>query len=183
MAIIVETGLVVTGANSFVSLADFVTHCTNRGRSLDAYDDDTQTIPALVKMGDYLNSLAWKGWKTARANPMSWPRYGESLSGWNEMNQPASMWLGVVDADGYIIGTAEVPTEVINAQCEGAWLIVTGKDMEPSLDRGGQVKREKYDVVEFEYFNGASPSTEFQSVTNRLRGLLKSGATVDLVRS
>ena len=182
MSITVETGASVAGANSFVSVASFQTHCDNRARDYSSYSDE-QIEAALIQMGDYLNSLSWKGMKTARANPMCWPRYGDSLAGWNEINQPASEWLGVVDGDGYIIGTAEVPDEVINAQNEGAWLILTGSNMEPSLDRGGELKREKYDVIEFEYFSGASPTTEFKAVSNRLRGLLNSATTVELQRS
>lgn len=184
MSLVVEDGTVVAGANSFVSLANFKTYCDNRGRDYSSYDDDSAMIPALITMADYLNSLNWKGFKTDRANPMSWPRYGDTLSGWNEMVQPASQYLGVIDGDGYMIGTSEIPAEVIDAQCEGAWLIVSaGAEMEPALERGGQIRREKYDVVEWEYFSGASTSTEYKSVTNRLQGLLQDTTTKWLVRA
>ena len=182
ITIIVETGAVATGANSFVSLADFNIYCVDRDYDVSNSPDETIKA-ALVRAASYLNTLPWKGVKTARANPMCWPRYGMDTSGWNEINQPASSWLGVLDAEGYYIGTSEVPGEVVNAQCEATYLILLGKDMEPTLDRGGQVKREKYDVVEFEYFAGASPTTEFKAVTNRLRGLLKGIDTRELVRS
>ena len=183
ITITVETGMVVMGANSFVSLEDFKIHCDNRGRVYTgAYVDETVKA-ALIKMGDYLNSLPWKGVKTDRANPMCWPRYGMDTTGWNEISQPASSWLGVLDAEGYYIGTSEVPPEVINAQCEGTWLILTGKDMEPALDRGGALKSEKYDVVAFEYFSGASPTTEFRAVSNRLRGLLKGSFSIETLRA
>ena len=183
VTIVVETGLVVTGANSFVSLENFKVHCDNRGRVYtDVYGDEAVKT-GLIKMGDYLNSLPWKGVKTNRDNPMCWPRYGMDTTGWNEIYQPASSWLGVLDAEGYYIGTSEVPAEVINAQCEGAWLILTGKDMEPVLARGGQIKRKKIDVIETEYFAGASPTTEFKAVSNRLRGLLKSGFSIEVQRA
>ena len=182
ITITIETGAIVSGANSFVSLTDFKTHCDNRGRIYTAIYVDETVKAALIKMGDYLNSLPWKGVKTERVNPMCWPRYGDTLSGWNEINPPASTWLGVIDTDGYIVGIAEVPPEVVAAQCEGAWLILTGKDMEPSLDRGGQLKSEQYDVIKFEYFPGASPTTEFLAISNRLRGLLRSVDTRELVR-
>lgn len=181
MSIVVETGAVVAGANSFVSLGDFLAHCDARNRDYSSYSDEQQEA-ALVSFSDYLNSLPWRGFKTNRANPMCWPRYGEDLSGWNEIVQPASAWLGVVDANGYIIGVAEIPAEVVDAQCEGAWLILQGNVMEPVLERGGMLKREKYDVIEFEYFSGANPVTVFTPVTNRLRGLLKSGSTMDIAR-
>lgn len=185
ITITVETGAVVTGANSFVSLVDFKTHADQRARVYTAVYGDEALKAALVKMGDYLNSLPWKGVKTGRDNPMSWPRYGTEVGGsiWNQLVYPASEWVGVLDADGFYIPTDEVPAEVVNAQCEGAWLIATGKDMEPSLDRGGALKSEKYDVVAFEYFSGASPTTEFRAVSNRLRGLLKSGFSIETMRA
>jgi hypothetical protein len=55
--------------------------------------------------------------------------------------------------------------------------------MEPALDRGGQIKRKKVDVIETEYFANASPTTEFKAVMNRLRGLLHSGATMEISRA
>jgi hypothetical protein len=185
ITITVETGAVVSGANSYVSLANFKTHCDDRGRVYTAVYGDEVIKAALVKMADYLDDLPYRGFKTDRSNPMAWPRYGSDAGEGNYINiltQPETYWVGVLDRDGYWIGISEVPAEVINAQCEGAWLILTGKDMEPNLDRGGQVKREKYDVVEFEYFSGASPTTEFKAVANRLRGLLRSSSTMDIKR-
>lgn len=182
MSITVETGAAIAGANSFVSVTTFQTYCDLRNRDYSSYSDE-QIEAALIQMGDYLNSLPWKGMKTARSNTMCWPRYGDSLYGWNEISQPASTWLGVVDIDGFIIGTAEVPAEVVAAQNEGAWLLLTGSVLEPALERGGELKREKYDVIEFEYFSGAPTTTEFKAITNRLGGLLSSSATRDLVRS
>jgi hypothetical protein len=184
ITITVETGAVVTGANSFVSLSDFKTYCDNRGRVYSAVYVDETIKAALIKMADYLNDLPWYGVKTARANPMSWPRYGleEGGASWNELEYPSTYWTGVLDRDGNYILPSEVPTEVIKAQNEGAWLILTGKDMEPNLDRGGQLKMEKYDVIQFEYFSGASPTTEFKAVTNRLRGLLKCSNTMPVMR-
>ena len=183
VTILVETGLIVTGANSFVSLVDWKLHADQRARVYSAVYVDETVKAALIKMADYLNSLPWKGVKTERANPMCWPRYGMDTTGWNEIHQPASEWIGVVDAEGYYIGTSEVPAEVVNAQCEGAWLILTGKDMEPVLARGGQLKRSRVDVIEKEWFAGAPPTTEFKAVSNRLRGLLKSSFSTEVMRA
>ena len=185
ITITVETGAVVASANSFVSLAAFKTHCDDRGRVYTAVYADELIKAALIKMADYLNDLPWYGVKTDRTNPMSWPRYGLAEGGatWNQLEYPSTYWTGVLDRDGFYILPSEVPAEVVRAQSEGTWLILTGKDMEPALDRGGQLKKEKYDVVEFEYFSGASPTTEFKTITNRLNGLLKSSNTRDLVRS
>lgn len=185
ITITVETGAGITGANSFVSLADFKAHADQRGRIYTSVYADAVLQAALIKMGDYLNSLPWKGVKTGQTNPMCWPRYGTEVGGsnWNQLVPPASTWVGVLDADGFYIATDAVPAAVVNAQCEGAWLIATGKDMEPSLDRGGALKSEAYDVVKFEYFSGASPTTEFRAVSNRLRGLLKGSFSIETARA
>lgn len=185
VTITVEDGSIILGANSFVSLVDWKLHADQRARVYTAVYGDEALKAALVKMGDYLNSLPWKGVKTGRDNPMSWPRYGTEVGGsiWNQLVYPASEWVGVLDADGFYIPTDEVPAEVVNAHCEGAWLILTGKDMEPALARGGQVKRKKVDVIETEWFAGAPPTTEFKAVSNRLRGLLKSSFSTEVVRA
>lgn len=183
ITITVEDGSVVENANSYNSLAAFKAHCDDRARDYSSYSDEAAKA-ALVRMADYLNDLPWKGVKTGRDNPMAWPRYGTDQGGniWNQLEYPASEWVGVLDGDGFYIPTDEVPKEVVNAQCEGAWLILTGKDMEPALARGGQIKRQKVDVIETEYFSGASPTTEFKSVMNRIRTLLKSSGSMDITR-
>jgi hypothetical protein len=186
ISIVVEDGTVVVGANSFVSLSDFKIHCDNRARVYTAVYNDETIKASLIKMADYLNSLPYFGFKTDRPNPMSWPRYGNTDQGlgnwWNQLRYPLTYFVGVLDRDGYWIGLTEIPKEVIDAQCEGAWLILTGKDLEPSLDRGGQLIREKYDVIEFQYANGAPVTTEFKAITNRLKGLLKSSSSMDISR-
>lgn len=182
ITITTETGAGIAGANTFVSLVDFKTHADQRGRIYTAVYVDEAVKAALIKMGDYLNSLPWRGRKTAQANPMAWPRCDDQIyavAGFENITTS----VGVVDRDGFLIGTDTVPPAVVNAQCEGAWLILTGKDMEPALDRGGALKREKIDSLEWEFFPGASPTTEFKAVSNRLRGLLKSSFSTEVVRS
>jgi hypothetical protein len=184
ITITVETGAVVTGANSFISLADFKTYHGDRGNDLTAYTDPQQQA-ALVKAADYLNGLVWKGVKTGRDNPMAWPRYGTETGGsiWNQLVYPASEWVGVLDKDGFYIPTDEVPAEVVNAQCEAAYLVLLGNDLQPALSRGGAVKRRKVDVIETEYFPGASPVNRYLTIENLLKGLLRSGFSVEMVRA
>jgi hypothetical protein len=184
ITIVVETGAIVAGANSFVSLCDFQAYHVARGNILAAYTDEQQKA-ALVKAGDYLNGLVWKGVKTDRTNPMCWPRYGTEVGGsiWNQLIYPASEWVGVLDKDGFYIGTSEVPQEVINAQCEAAYLNLIGNDLQPSIGAGGQVKREKIDILEWEYFPGASPVSRYLAVETQLKGLLRSGMSVETIRA
>lgn len=183
ITITVEDGSVVSGANSFISLNDFKSYLDNQGRVYSGLFDDEKLKAALVIAGQFLNNQGWKGVKTARENPMSWPRYGTSPDGWNQLEQPASAWLGVVDRNGFFIPTDSVPGEVIQAQCEGAWLILQGYALEPILERGGGIKRRKVDVVEIEYFEAASSQTIFRTIINPLTGLLDTQASGRLVRA
>jgi hypothetical protein len=184
MTLLVESGTGVAGANTYITLEDFQTHCEDRGRSYSSYTEEQQEA-ALVRMGDYLNSLSWKGVRTKLTQSMSWPRYGTEVGGseWNRLEFPATQWVGVLDQDGWYLATDAVPPQVVDAQCEGAWLILTGSELEPSLDRGGQVIREKYDVIEFEYAKGAPPGVMPTTVMNRLRGLLKDNVTMQIRRA
>jgi hypothetical protein len=184
ITITVETGAVVTGANSFISLADFKVFCDNRGRvygGTPAVYADEVIKAALVRAGDYLNGLQWRGRKTAQANPMCWPRCDDQIYAVTGFENITTS-IGVVDKDGFIISTSTVPAQVVSAQCEAAWALLTGVDLQPNLERGGGIKREKIDVIETEYFSGASPLTRITAIEQLLSGLLRSSISVEMVR-
>jgi hypothetical protein len=181
ITITVETGAGVIGANSFISLADFKTYHAARGNSLTAYTDEQQKA-AMVKAGDYLNGLSWRGRKTAQANPMCWPRCDDQIyavAGFENITTA----VGVTDADGFLISTAAVPAQVVSAQCEAAYLILKGETLQPTLSRGGQLKRKEIDVIKYEWFPGASPTSRYLGVEALLKGLLRSGFSIETVRS
>jgi len=177
----VETGAVVPGANTFVSLANFKTYLTNRGHSFTSYTDD-QLSAALIRTGQYLNGLYWMGRKTGRANPMCWPR--ESDGNYPDYIAAGQEITGVViDRNGYEIETNEVPTEVINAQCEGAWIEIQGTNLQPSLERGGAVQSEKVDVIQMTYFSGAPGTSRHLVIESLLAGLLRSSLSIETTRA
>ncbi len=182
ITITVETGVVVAGANSFISLADWKTWADKRGYDYSSFTDE-QVKAALVKASDYLNGLAWKGFKTARANTMCWPRYGDEVGG-NINNTSVTYFVGVLDRDGYYVGVSEVPAEVIAGQCEATWEILGGTDLEPSLERGGMVTSERVEgAVAVTYAAGASAETRFIAIEKRLVGLLLSANTAKIMRA
>lgn len=181
ITITVETGAGVTGANSFISLANFQAYHAARNNSLASYTEEQQKA-ALVKAGDYLNGLSWRGRKTAQANPMCWPRCDDQI--YVEVGfQNITTVVGIVDQDGFTISTASVPTQVVSAQCEAAFLNIGGSDLQPTLDRGGQLKRQKVDVIEKEWFPGAAPTKRFLVVEALLKGLLKSSLSIETIRA
>lgn len=72
--ITVEDGTNIPGANSYVSVADLVTHAAERGITLPV-DAPSQEV-LLVKAMDYLELMSsdWMGSPTFTDQPLDWPR-------------------------------------------------------------------------------------------------------------
>lgn len=138
--IVKETGAVVSGANSYVTLAEAETIAeTIFSRAEWDAATDARKTEALIYAARLLDSsIQWRGYKTLTSNPMQWPR------SYVPSNDSSLTYL----ADNI------VPVEVQNAQVEAAIYLFRG-DPTLSITEGG-VKREKVDVIEVEYFE-ASP--------------------------
>lgn len=165
MTLIVEDGSGVANANTYADLATVTAYHAARGNSgWLASSEDAE--PAILRAMDYVESLPWKGQKTAYANPLQWPR------------------LNVVDRSGYTVPGDAVPQGVILALCAAALVeLVTPGALAPALERGGMVKREKVDVIETEYMDGAPSSTTYPAIMAPLKGLVGAGNVVELVRA
>lgn len=174
--LIVEDGSVVANANAFVSLETANTYHTLRGNATWTGTDAAKEA-AIIKATFYLDRLRWKGLKTGVDNPLAWPRYGENTEGWNGIVSPDSPYVGVIDEDGYNVGTSTVPMKVKDACCEMALRFLTGADPEPDLDRGGRIKMLQVDVLRTEYESGAPAAPTYTVVDRLLRGLLRSSST------
>lgn len=164
ITLVVEDGSGVTGANTYAAAATVDTYHVNLGNSAWTGTDDAKAA-AILRGMRFLEAQPWKGFKEDADNALEWPR------------------TGVVDRNGYEIDTDEIPQGVINALCEAA-LVELGSAgaLRSSLARGGQVVREKVDVLETEYAAGAPAVTLYQTVLFELRGLVKSANAVGLVR-
>lgn len=132
MALTVEDGTGVAGANSYVTLAEARSYATDRGLSLPA--DDAALSVLLVKAWEYIDMEPrglYKGDKTyLTPETAKWPRTGV-----------------IVDRVEY--DAAVVPGAIKKAQIQAAVDIQT-TDPTPVL-AGNQIKREKVDVLETEY--------------------------------
>lgn len=147
MTITVETGSVVSGANSYASESELAAYALNRGVSLTV-----AVSQLLLKSMDYLESLEFKGIKQTQSQPLQWPR----------------SW---VEIDGFSVGANTIPQELKNAQMAIALEINAGNNPLAAISRA--VKREKVDVVETEYMDNASNKTLTPSITAALTKLLK----------
>ena len=164
MALIVETGAIIAGAESYVSAADATTYHSNRGNTAWTGTDAVKEA-ALIRAAAHLDGYYCNRFKGLKVNPksqpMQWPR-------------------NYVLIDGQAIDSDVIPQRIKDAQCELA-LIALSADLAPAVSAG--IKREKVDVLETEYFAGAPVGTTvYTAVNNLLSDLLKPINSSDLVR-
>lgn len=116
-------------SDSFATLAAFQAYCTAQGLTLTG--DDTAQESNLRRATAYLcRTYAWRGTKATSTQALCWPRFG------------------IVDGDGYSVGSDEIPQGVIDAQCEMAYVINAGADPFATLENGAVVeKSERVDVI------------------------------------
>lgn len=134
MALTVEDGTNVAGADAYSSVADCSAWAVlYYGAALAGSPADKEA--AIRRAVAYLDGLKWKGIRThGRDQSLAWPRDG------------------VTDCEGLAIASDEIPDEVIFAQHTLARVeFLSPGALSPSVSLGGVVKREKVDVIEVEY--------------------------------
>ena len=133
MALVVENGLMPSGANAYCDLDFADEYLSERGfadwpvyAADDPDADNGAKEAALIKAADYLNGLNWVGKKSKADSPrvMAWPR------------------IGATDIDGWPIAEGVIPYAVKAANAFLARLALTGTDLQPVLERGGRVQSE-----------------------------------------
>lgn len=162
MALIVEDGSIVVGANSYVSAAEIAAYAAARGIVLP--DDGVDALA--VEAFDYIESFGPKfaGEKVTPNQRTQWPRKG-------------------VVVDGYYLPLNEIPWQLKNAQIQAA---IEASTTELFSNPSSGVKREKIDVIEVEYQDGDSQTGGIASLP-RVESFLsllfgRSGGRVRVVR-
>jgi hypothetical protein len=154
MAIIVEDGTIVAGANSLASVADGDSYHDGRVSATAWTSADTATKEvALQTATTMLNSMVtWKGGLVDLAQPLSWPRQS------------------VYDNEGRLIATNIVPLAVVSATAELARGLISS---DLTQETGDALERIKVDVIELEYSGVGKTSTMIpQYVKFLLSGLV-----------
>lgn len=156
MALVIEDGSGVTGANSYIDVETARAYATARGLSLPVADADVEKL--LVKAMDFIESFRgeFQGLKTLAENPLQWPRTGVTL-------------------DGYVITDDTIPTILASAQAQLA-ADANLQDLMP-IGTGREVVMEKVDVVAVQYAESGNtnPQPIFTKAEALLKPLLKSG--------
>lgn len=167
MALIVETGSIVPGANTYVSLADARVYAAARGVSLPESDAEAEIV--VYKAMDYLESFdgRFKGLRVERDQPLSWPRTDVEIEGW--------YWK-----------YTEIPRQVINAQLSLVLEVNAGDDpRNPPANADLPVVRKRVEgAVEVEYANPGNISkvSKTAASTTQINLLLKQSG-LSLVRA
>lgn len=143
MAITVEDGTKVTGADGWADQAAFATWQANYQGAAS-----TKSVPeqeaAIRRAVIYLDTLPWSGSKTnGRAQSLSWPR------------------TGAVDGSADAIGSTEIPAELIRAQHMLAWAeLASAGILNPSVNMANAKTLTKADVIAWTHTGGESASID-----------------------
>lgn len=168
MALIVETGSNVVGAESYLSVSDADTYHANRGNAAWAALTTTETEQALRKATDYMQTYRkrWKGYRSYATQPLDWPRRTILID-----DSVLNSW----------IPYDSIPTEIKNACAELALRAAAG-ELAPDLERA--VASETVGPISTTYVQGAPQYTQYRAIDMMLRPLLKNGGNgVSLVRA
>lgn len=140
MALVVEDGSQVTGANSYISLADARAYAVARGKTLSAVDATAEA--ALIKAMDLIESYRarFQGTKVSRDQALQWPRTG-------------------VVVDTFTIDDDEIPECLPQAQ---AALAIEAQTTELFANSDGrQIVRERVEgAVDVQYSESGSESPQ-----------------------
>lgn len=153
MTIIVETGAIVPGANSYVSTAELVAYAADRGITIA---DDAAAEVLLIKAMDYTEGLSFKGIKFTKDQPLEWPRANVLI-------------------DGYLVYVNEIPSELKAGVYETALAINSGED--PLADVARVQQSVKVGSLAVTYASGSSSTTLVRKINNAFKKLLTSGGT------
>lgn len=164
MALIIEDGTGVSGANTYASLATVDSYCSDRAYEAWTGNDDIKNASILRGMA-YVESFFYKGKKVASDQALKWPRSG------------------MTDEDGYTVDEDAIPLNLKYAVSEAAFREIQNPGtLQADLTSG--IKKEKIAFdFETEYFPGAPAQKILPGVDDLLVGFTSSPISIEVVRS
>lgn len=154
MALVVEDGTLVSGADSYVTLAEFKAWADKRGVT---YGTDSAVTQQIYRAMDYIESLNFIGEKSDENQSLQWPR-------------------DQVVIDGYYIDSDEMPNELKVAVYESIKAEIDGDSRMTASDR--RTISEKVGDLQVTYANNADVKRSIPAVTRALRKLIRPMAMV-----
>ena len=180
MALVIETGAGVPGADSYVDLAYALAYHAARNNAAWASATDSVREAALRNATQYIDGKYNSRWKGVRINALQarqWPRLGvvlDTVRGSSSLYD-AGFTHGLLPSD-------TVPDRVKQAVCELA-LRALAAALAPDLPRGGLIKNKTVDVLSTTYMDSAPGHTVYQFIDMLLADFLNSRNQCSLVRA
>lgn len=182
MSLTVEDGTGLANADSYVSGADCLTYCTNRGLTFTNDAAGEQALRRATAAIDNRYRPRFVGYRShRRLQALEWPRTGAFYY----TPQAGDMPFGTLGGHGYGYGygyglyeydqiaSDHIPVEIINATCEAAVRELADPGcLAPDLDRGNAIHMIKAGSVSVEYEAGAPRMTVFVGIEAALSALL-----------
>jgi len=170
MALIVEDGSKVAGAESYVSVVDASAYHTARGNAAwAALASDTVREQALRRATDYMKQayrLVWKGFRVSSSQALDWPRANVMIEDGPYRN---------------LVSVSIVPQEVIDA-CASLALMASAADLAPNLEQ--LTLSEAVGPLSVSYDKNSPQYTRYRAIDMLLHPYLaESGAMTKLERS
>lgn len=80
MALVIEDGSIVAGADSFATAAELVTYAANYGRTIPSETAAQESL--LRRAALQMSAMSWKGGLVDELQSLSWPRYDVYRDNW-----------------------------------------------------------------------------------------------------
>lgn len=136
--LVIEDGSIVAGADSYVTVEEIKAYADKRGLTYPA--DDAQIEILAITATDYLQSKCYIGELVSpNVQPLLWPR--------------SDVWV-----NGLELLSTVIPDDIKNAQIELALAQYQQNILNDGSESGTDIKREKTDIIETEYYEGGKSS-------------------------
>lgn len=146
MALIIENGAGVIGANSYATVA--TVQATAAALGLDIEGTEAEIEPFVLKTMNYLESkrAEYQGHKVSATQALQFPR-------------------NLVVIDEYDWPNNQIPQNLIQALAYGTYYVSIGEDLQPINDSVGIVKA-KVDVLEVEFSESVSDTSPVYTIVD-----------------
>ena len=160
MSLIVETGAIVAGAESYISVTDASAYHLARGNNTWATISTAQMEEALRRATDYMLQVyrhRWKGVRMSASQTLDWPRayvYLEPVIAGANQEFPT------------LVADDIVPVEVRYACAQMAFRAASG---DLFTDQGQAAVRKKVGPIEIEYSQFSAQETRYSAIDAMLQ--------------
>ena len=161
--LIVETGQIVAGADSFAAAADRVTYAANFGRTIPGTEAAQEAL--LLRAYLQMDALPWKGDLVSLEQTGSWPRYN-------------------VQRGGFVIASNTIPAQVKAGQMALA-AEIHADDLSDPETKVGAIESEKVGPITTTFAKASKTASKPAAVRQsyaQFAGFLESSNQIKLSR-